>query len=207
MSSFIPPSLRIGFNLFNQSETELMELVRRGDLECIRSSFSGIKNPQGINEQTKKFKFSALHIAIELGKADMVVLLLGLGADPLLKDRLGWNALHMAVSRKNLVIVELLKKHVSSEVWDALCKARVTSADSFGKRRTPIDMAVENPKLLALLQPTLKQEPAPQSPIHFSNEESGSSLSSSPVNSSSPPSSPNFADERLLERSNLIPVF
>lgn len=82
----------------------LQSLIQQGRYEDAKNSFYSNKNINDLD----RFGNTALHVAAQMGSADMVSFLLLHGADPAIKDRSGNTAIHVALKNNQFEAVKVL---------------------------------------------------------------------------------------------------
>jgi hypothetical protein len=77
------------------------------------------QGPLHLNRQDERGN-TALHLAVESGFVEMVILLLDYGADRTIRNPYGWTPLHLAVRKSEIEMVQILKPiklHFNSHPW------------------------------------------------------------------------------------------
>ena len=117
--------------------TALHHAADRGHTEVVRQFVEGVSRVDGdvvvdFDLTESSDGLTPLMAAVEEGHRDVATLLLGMGADPLIRDRTGWNAFHHAVNSGNLDTIRLLlEQPTAMEGVQVLCR----------EGRTPLQLA------------------------------------------------------------------
>lgn len=123
--------LREGHALRRAGQLSLGEAARRGDLGVVLVKLRGGVDA---NEREKQHpKYTPLHRAVSGGHAKVVRLLLRFQADVLMRDRLGFSALHFAANQSPFLVSDLLQAHCDVNATNLQQMTPLHSAAGMGR--------------------------------------------------------------------------
>jgi ankyrin repeat protein len=88
---------------------DIQRACRLGDVNLLKKILKD--QPRLLNQVDDKLKWSPLYRTVICGHLEATQYLLGLGADPNIKNNLGETALHQAVDNSQYKLVKILLKH------------------------------------------------------------------------------------------------